>query len=298
MITRLIKYAFKNILRNKFLSISSVLVLTLLMFFINILVILHNVSFKLIDSINSRLTISLYIKDEYNQDSVEIKKFLRNLNNTWEQIWVDYKSKDEVLEDLKQKDEELVKIIEWINPLPATINLSNIKIWEYEKIDSVISENSFLLSNSKSWSDYLSSYNSQYERIMKVITILKALQFWLYFIISIFLLAISIIIYSIIWNFVYHYRDEIYITKLVWWSDKFIYWPFSIQWLIYSVLSFAVSLLLFMLLLNNMNFLFTQASYDFYIFNNGFYLIFLVELIIFSILWWMSWYLSSKKYLK
>jgi cell division protein FtsX len=63
MLARIAKYSIKNILRNKFLSFSSVLVLTLLMFFINILVVLHDVSFKLIDSINSKLTISLYLED-------------------------------------------------------------------------------------------------------------------------------------------------------------------------------------------------------------------------------------------
>lgn len=298
MLIRLLKYALKNILRNKFLSISSVLVLTLLMFFINILVVLHNVSFKLIDEINSRLTISLYLNDNYSKDSYEVKTFFTKISNVSNDIGIEYKTKDEVLEQMKEKDEELVKIIEWINPLPATINLSNIEIWEYENLNNVINNNNFLLSNSKSWSDYMSSYSAQYERIMKVITILKTLQLWLYFIISIFLLAISIIVYSIIWNFVYHYKDEIYITKLVWWSDIFIYWPFSIQWFIYSILAFFTSLLLFMFLLNNMNFLFTQASYDFYIFNNSFYIIFLVEAIIFSLLGWLSWYLSSKKYLK
>jgi cell division protein FtsX len=80
MFFRLFKYAIKNILRNKFLSISSVLVLTLLMFFINILVILHNVSFKLIDSINSKLTISLYLKDGYNQNSHDIKALLSEIH--------------------------------------------------------------------------------------------------------------------------------------------------------------------------------------------------------------------------
>jgi len=72
MFQKIIKYAIKNILRNKFLSVSSILVLTLLMFFINVLFVLHEVSFKLIDSINSKLTISLYLKDTYDKNSLEV----------------------------------------------------------------------------------------------------------------------------------------------------------------------------------------------------------------------------------
>jgi hypothetical protein len=53
---------------------------------------------------------------------------------------------------------------------------------------------------------------------------LKTLWIWLYVIIAVFVFAIAIITYSIIWNFIYYYKDEIYITKLVWWSKSFIYW--------------------------------------------------------------------------
>ena len=71
----------KNILRNKFLSISSILVLTLLMFFINILIILHDVSFKLIDSINSKLTISLYLVDDYDKNSIDVIDMIEDISH-------------------------------------------------------------------------------------------------------------------------------------------------------------------------------------------------------------------------
>jgi len=79
MIFRIAKYSIKNILRNKFLSISSVLVLTLLMFFINILIILHDVSFKLIDSVNSKMTISLYLNNEYDKNSLEVNDLMDSI---------------------------------------------------------------------------------------------------------------------------------------------------------------------------------------------------------------------------
>jgi cell division transport system permease protein len=72
MIIRLFKYSIKNILRNKFLSISSVIVLTLLMFFINVLLVLHDVSNEIIKNINSKLTISLYLNEKYDKTSPEV----------------------------------------------------------------------------------------------------------------------------------------------------------------------------------------------------------------------------------
>ena len=82
MLYRLLKYSIKNILRNKFLSISSVLVLTLLMFFINILLVLHDVSSTLINSVNSKLSISLYIDEAYDQNSIEVIDLINDIKET------------------------------------------------------------------------------------------------------------------------------------------------------------------------------------------------------------------------
>lgn len=295
MFYRLLKYSVKNILRNKFLSFSSILVLALLMFFINILMIIHNLSNNLIEIINSKLTISLYLKDEYLKDSADVKKLLRDISIQTPKIKTDYRSKEEVLEDMRKKDEDLVKIIKSQNPLPATINISNIKISEYEKLNNIIESKIYILSDFKTNSIY--DYRTQYERIIKIIWVLKTLKLALYVIISIFLLSIFVITYSIIWNFIYHYRDEIYITKLVWWSNWFIYWPFVLQWLIYSVVWFFISTNTFLVLVNNLSFIFDKSKIKEYIINNDLNYILLIQLLMFIIIWSFSSFLSSKKYI-
>ncbi len=295
MLTRITKYSIKNILRNKFLSFSSILVLTLLMFFINILVVLHDVSFKLIDSINSKMTISLYLDDKYDKNSIEVIDLIEDIKKSawkWE-INVEYKTKEDILEDIRVKEPWLVKILERSNPLPDTIILSNIKLDEYVDLNRIIENKLFLLTKTNDNWEYFANYTSQYNRITSVINVLDLLQIWLYAIIWIFIVSISIIIYSIIGNFIYYYRDEIYITRLVWGSKKFIYWPFVIQWWIYSFLAFTLSFLIFVLILDSLN----SSFSDLYIFNFK-TPIFIIEMIIFILIWWFAWYLSSKKYLK
>jgi cell division protein FtsX len=127
---------------------------------------------------------------------------------------------------------------------------------------------------------------------------LKTIWVWVYITIWVFIFAIWIIIYSIIWNFIYYYRDEIYITKLVWGSRIFIYWPFSLQWIIYSALSFFFSIFLFYSFVKYwlVQLLWTTYSLSF-IFSNV-YVVFPIEFILFVVLWAFSWYFSSKKYLK
>lgn len=300
MFPRIIKYAIKNILRNKFLSLSSILVLTLLIFFINILFVLHNVTIKVMNSINDKLTISLYLKDTYDKNSTETLGLINDISKDFPNIKIDFKSKDQVMEELKKKDAELVRILnsDWVNPLPATISISNIKLNEYEWLDDMIEKRMFIfIDKDKNQKNNVSNYKDQYDNIIKVINTIKTLQMWLYFIIWVFVISIFVIVYSIISNFIFYYKDEIYVTKLVWWSNIFIYWPFSLQWVIYVLLSFVFSIILFFLLLQNINFLFSSFSYKEFVFNNSSVNLFMIELWVFSLLWALSGYFSSKKYI-
>lgn len=293
MILRITKYWVKNILRNKFLSLSSVLVLTLLMFFINILVILHEISFKLIEEVSSKMTISLYINNEYDKNSLKVTDLMNEIWSVHPDISVEYKTKDVILDELRAKEPDLVKILERSNPLPDTITLSNIWINHYEAVNAIIEPKEFLLSTYSDDQTHFSHYASQYDKINSILKVLSILSLGLYIIIGVFLLSIFIITYSIIWNFIYYFKDEIYITRLVWGSKKFIYGPFVIQWMIYSFVAFILNFVIFIFLLKNVN----NAFGEFYMFWLN-YTILAFELIIFVLLWGVSGLLSSRKYLK
>ena len=300
MFSRLFKYAVKNILRNTFLSASSLLILTLLMFFINILLILHDVSFRIIDSINDRLTISLYLDEEYDKNSIEIIDLQNDIKKAIPDISITYKTKDEVLEDMRERDPELVNILERQNPLPETITLENIPLWEYEKLNTLVENKLFVLTQSSAEvkdDQYFSTYTRQFERIEKVISTLHMLQIALYIIIVTFLISIAIIVYSIIGNFIYYYKDEIYITRLVWGSKLFIYGPFSLQWMIYVALSFCISTLLFFLLIQNVQYVFGFSQMS-DIYSGNYAMILLLQALVFLSIGGISWFLSSRRYLQ
>ncbi len=296
MLYRLFKYSIKNILRNKFLSFSSVIVLWLLMFFVNLLMILHNLSSNLIEAINSKLTISLYLKDEYTKENITVKSLMDTIHTNLPLVEIEFKTKDEVLEDMRKQDEELVSIIKSQNPLPATINLSNIKMQEYEQLNTIIEWKYGILTDFKTNSTY--DYRTQYERILKIIAILKTLKLALYIIIWVFLLSIFVITYSIIWNFIYHYRDEIYITRLVWWGNSFIYGPFVFQWIIYSVIWFFLSTNIFLVFVNNASIFFDKSSVKQYVVNSDLNYILLFQLVVFIGIGALSSFLSARRYIK
>jgi cell division protein FtsX len=76
-------------------------------------------------------------------------------------------------------------------------------------------------------------------------------------------------------------------------SKKFIYWPFVIQGSLYSFIAFLLSFLIFVIILNNLNNMFS----DLYTFNFK-WPIFIIEMIVFVTIGGVAGYLSSKKYLK
>lgn len=151
------------------------------MFFVNLLMILHNLSNTLIDAVNSKLTLSLYLKDEYTKESLSVEYLLDEIRSTLPDVLIEFKSKEEVLEDMRKQDEELVNIIKTQNPLPATMNISNIKIEEYEILNRIIEGKYGMLTDFKNNTSY--DYRVQYERILSILAILNTLKLALYIII-------------------------------------------------------------------------------------------------------------------
>lgn len=299
MLLRVFKYGAKNTLRNKFLSFSSILVLGLLMFFINILLVVHNVGFKIMESVNNKLTISLYLDENYTRTSIEVIDLIQDINKFSPSIGIEYVTKEQALEIIEKRDPKLVQILEKKNPLPETINISNIKIDDFDKINAMIESKLYILDHNSDQIDEKGdtkySYVAQYERISKVTITLKALQVGLYIIIWVFLVSISVIVYSIIWNFIYYYKDEIYITRLVWGSSAFVHGPFIFQWIFYNFVAFLLSTLLFFILLKNLSFLFSDGFQLDFLFEN--YIILFLELVLFLLIGWVSGYYSSKRYI-
>jgi len=259
----------------------------------------HDVSFRIIDGINERLTISLYLNETYDKNSGDVIDLLADIRKDLPNVRSQYKTKEDIIDELREQDPELVTILERQNPLPETITLTNIDLTQFERLNYLIEGRSYILSESDDISDKdrFSSYQSQYERITNITIILNILQVGLYIIIGIFLFSIAIIIYSIIGNFIYYFKDEIYITRLVGGSKVFIYGPFSLQGAIYAVLAFFLSLGLFLLFLQGIEVLFETNFSDNELLRH-FALLLFIEFVFCVVIGAISGFLSSRKYLK
>ncbi|MDD3120721.1 MAG: hypothetical protein PHF46_04920, partial [Candidatus Gracilibacteria bacterium] len=144
----------------------------------------------------------------------------------------------------------------------------------------------------------LVDYKLQMERIKKVVEILTTVRYGIYALIGFFFFAVFIIIYNTIWNFVFFYKDEIYITKLVGGDDIFVYGPFSLQGFLYAGLGYFLGLFAFLIIFSNINVTIINFSdfRDSFMVENRMY--FYIEFFLIALVGLMSGFLSSKKFIK
>lgn len=247
---RILRYALKNIIRNTFLSFSTVLTLGLIAFFIFVLFLVQYGADRLIDSVNDRITISVNLRDGYdnaNSDVIALMAAIRTVPGAE----IEYVSKEDAFGILSERYPDLASVVEGDdNPLPSSIIVKNISLERYDALDAAVSKyRGIVMYDSDEKRESLVDYRSQYQKIREFVTLIATVKYGIYAVIGCFLFGIFVIIYTIIGNFVFFYREEIQITRLVGGDSYFLYGPFVAQGAIYTMLASVASLVIFLVLL-------------------------------------------------
>lgn len=79
----ILRYAFKNIFRNLFLSASSVLVIGLLVFFVNILLFVLFATEQFIMSVNDKISITINFRDGFDNSQVRSQMLINGINTAF-----------------------------------------------------------------------------------------------------------------------------------------------------------------------------------------------------------------------
>lgn len=249
----ILKYAFKNIIRNPFISLSSLVVIGLLIFFINILTLVLFSTGKFIDGVNDRISITIPFQSGYTDESLQTQKLLYTLSSSFSGIESRYISQEEAFVLFQSRNPDLAKLIEWTdeNPLPNSLRLSWIPLGSYEAIEQVIAEYKEILEyNETEFNRKLIDFQSQYSRIESLVKTLRALNYSIYTLLVLFIFTVFVVVYTIISNTIFFLRDEMSIIELVGGKSYFIYGPLMIQGMIYTWLAALLSLGIFSVLLH------------------------------------------------
>ena len=270
----ILRYAFKNIFRNLFLSGSSVLIIALLVFFVNILLFVLFASERFVENINNRISITINFRDGYDESTPRAQILSTGIRTSFTGILLEYISRENAFAILQSRNPELASLIEQgdENPLPNSLRISNIDLESYERLNTYVSRFQDILQYDAGDMDKkLLDYRSQYERISFVVWLLSSLQYGVYILLWLFGFTVFAIIYMIIRNFVFFQKDEIRIIELVWGKPVFIYGPFALQGLFYALVAvlLVVGFIIFLHSTLSIDFIsgpLTHVIEDFYIF--------------------------------
>jgi cell division transport system permease protein len=247
-IKRVTKAGFLNFWRNGFVSLSSVLVMTVTLFTIGSMIFLLATLDSSLTELKNKVDVNVYFVTTADEsDILNVKKSLEAMPEVQA---VDYISKEDALVNFRSKhknDQLTLQALDELgsNPLGAVLNIKAKAPSQYEGIATYLKGDSGVLSsNGKSIIDEVNYYNNKVaiERLSKIINSAGKLGF----IIALILSLISIIIaFNTVRLVIYISRDEISVMQLVGASNKYIRGPFVISGAMYGLAAGIITLAIF-----------------------------------------------------
>ncbi len=299
-IFRIFIFAWQSFWRNIWLSVVTITIIVLTFVSINFLIVVNIITDAAIDIIKSKVDISLYFKPDITEPQVlEVQTYLSSLTQIKE---INYVSQQEALEKFRQKHQEDSVIIESLeelesNPIGATLQVKAKNIDDYPTIIEV-------LNNSK-YNDLIADKNFDDHKIYidKIKNVSDNFGKIGLFASLVFIFIALLIVFNTIRVAIYTHRQEIGVMKLVGATNWFIRSPFLLEAIFYGFISCILAIIVVYPLLNLIqpylnNFFLTEEFNIIDHFNQDFWKIFGLELLIAIFLNIISSSIAIRKYLK
>ncbi len=300
---RIIRTGFLSFWRNGFVSLSSILVMTVTLFSIIAVIFTNVILESVLNDLKSKVDVNVYfIVNAGESDIMQMKGTLEKLA---EVASVKYVSREQALAEFKDKHKDDYLTIQGLNelgdnPLGARLNIVAKDPSQYEGIVKMIEEKNALATPEASIIDKVNYQQNKVviDRLSAIIV--GAKQFG-------FLLALVMIIISVLITLntirlvIYMSREEINIMRLVGASNMYVRGPFIVGGMIYGVISAVLAMILFWpitlwLAGATTDFFGGVNLYHYYIQN--FFQIFIIVLGAGMLLGAISSFLAVRKYLK
>lgn len=298
---RIIKNGFVSFKRNGFVSLSSILVVTITLSVLCSLLFLRAILNKTLDDIKNKVDVTIYFAQTAPEQKIlDLKLQIEKLS---EVDSTKYVSSEEVYDRFKAKysnDTVIKQVLDILggNPLGSELSIKAKNPSHYQSIVDFLDSDTI---KSGGYNQYISKVNYfQNKDIIDRLNTLINGAGKLGTVVTLVLAIISIIItFNTIRLAIYIARDEIGIMKLVGANDSYIRGPFMVTGAIYGVISAVLTLLIFWpvskALGNNMTVFLGIDMWEYYTAN--FWQIFFIFLFTGIFLGVISSFLATRKYL-
>ena len=233
--------------RNGFVSLASVLVMTVTLSVIGGVVFLLAVLDASLLEIKNKVDVNVYfVTSADEKDILALEKSLEALPEVKE---VEYISRAQALDNFRKRHGSDTLVLQSLaelpdNPLGAVLTIRAKEPSQYESIANFLKSDSVLSSGSKSIIDEVNYYDnkSAIDKLSALIEFAARLGFTL----TLILVAVSIIItFNTIRLAIYIAREEISVMRLVGASNKYIRGPFIVSGVLYGAVAGLITLAAF-----------------------------------------------------
>lgn len=302
---RIFKSGVQNFFRNGFVSLSSVLVMTVTLFIISSIILMSGFFNYSLQQIKNKVDVNVYFVNTATEDEVlAVKKSLETLP---EVASVEYISKEQALVNFKEKhqgDDLILQSLEELsdNPLPATLNIKAKEPSQYSGIAEFLSnmDNDVLTTGSTKIIDKINYAQNKIviDRLTSIIDSANMIGIWF----AIIFIFISIVVtFNTIKLTIFMSKDEISVMRLVGASNNYVKGPFMVSGFLCGAISSVLVLILFTIITFFVNKYYGTYFVGFDVFKYYIMHLLLILLAIFgsgALLGMLSSYLAVHKYLK
>ena len=230
----------KDFRRNSWLSVATIVVITITLFMINTLVIINFLSETVLANLQEKIDITVQFKSAASED--EIFDFKDKLEKMAEVKNISYISQEDALENFKeahQNDEKFLQSIKELgnNPLFASLNIKARQLDQYAQIDRFISESGEFQSVIEKV-----NYQENQKPIDNFSNLIETVRKTIIFIAVVFSFLAILITFNTIRLAMYAHRREIEIMRLVGATNWYIRMPFVVEGVIFGILGCLVTL--------------------------------------------------------
>jgi cell division transport system permease protein len=234
-----------NVMRNSFVSLASIFVMTMTLIIIGSLMFLNTLVGEFVSYVKDKVDVNVYFVTSADENS--ILNFKTVLENIPEVAYVTYTTRDQALAEFRARHQDQQPILQGLdelsdNPLGAELSIKAKQPSQYESIAQFLQEHA----TDPSGKPFIEKVNYTQNKtvIDQLQTVIKYVQRFAWFTILIFSMASILITFNTIRLAIYTAREEISVMRLVGASNMYIRGPFVVEGTVYGVVSGLIALLI------------------------------------------------------
>lgn len=245
---RIVKAGFINFWRNGFVSLSSIIVMTITLFVVGSLIFLNALLDAALDTLKDKVDVNVYfLVDAPEEAMLAVRDSVEALPEVERVVYV---SREDALARFKERhadDEVELQALEELgdNPLRASLSVKAVDPNQYERINSFLETDDAALSTEGGSIIAKINFNDNRAAIERLGEVIAAVETFGLALTVTLVMASIIIVFNTIRLAIYIAREEIAVMRLVGASDAYVRGPFVFEGIMYGFIAAVVTLISF-----------------------------------------------------